>query len=145
MQIRYIFELLFILSLRGFIFETLAFYLSHLEIAHKKRAHSAIRLTRGTSKPTQRQTTRMRPQSGHTSCSRPLRLKIASFLVRPLYTIFQFRFSSSLRFHFPFGLMNFRFNIVLRKRKVKPETAIAHEVVLSSRGLPVPNQSLRRF
>jgi len=73
-------------------------------------------------------------------------IEIASFLAGPFY---DFNFSVQIQFvstvSHPFRLVNFHFNIVPRNRKVKPETAIAHEVVLSSRGLPVPNQSLSRF
>ena len=55
-------------------------------------------------------------------------VEIASFLAGPFY---DFNFSVQIQFvstvSHPFRLVNFRFNIVPRNRKVKPETAIAHE------------------
>lgn len=90
---------------------------------------------RSTSKPTRRQTARMRPRFipsaiAFENCQLSCKAVVYDFSV-------QIQFVSTVSF--PFGLMNFPFNIVRLKRKVKPETAIAHEVVLSSRGLPVLN------
>ena len=57
-------------------------------------------------------------------------IEIASFLAGPFY---DFNFSVQIQFvstvSHPFRLVNFHFNIVPRNRKVKPETAIEHEVV----------------